>query len=91
MPLATQIHLCLRGKIMGMTSVSLKPAILPRAVFNAVLVLCIIGSDVFKWWWVTQSVLHTDQCLVQWYVNDNFSQWQNYSILGLFIVVIYLY
>lgn len=33
---------------MGMTSVSLKPAILPKAVFNAVLVLCLIESDVFK-------------------------------------------
>lgn len=64
MPLATQICLCLRGKIMGMTSVSLKPAILPKAVFNAVLVLCLIESDVFKWWWVTQSMLHTGHCLV---------------------------
>lgn len=62
MPLATQTHLCLRGKIMGMTSVSLKPAILPRGVFNTVLVLCIIESDVFKWWWVTQSILHTIVC-----------------------------
>lgn len=42
MPLAIQIHLCQGRKAIGMTSLSLKPAILPRAVFSATLVLHVI-------------------------------------------------
>lgn len=61
MPLATRIHLCLGKKTTGMTSLSLKPALLPRAIFNAILVLHIIGRGLFKWWWVTQSMLYTDR------------------------------
>lgn len=34
---------------MAMTSLSLKPVILPGVVLNAILMLRIIGSGLFKW------------------------------------------
>lgn len=73
---------------MGMTSVSLKPAILPRADFSAVLVLCIIESDGFcddellKACCIRISVLFNSMLMIT-HLSDKIT-------LGLFITI-YLY